>query len=63
MCETLVAALAAGCVPVYWGCPSIANFFDPEGSDNDNHNNHTAVLIAIIIIIAATITTTTIITI
>jgi hypothetical protein len=24
--------VAAGCVPIYWGCPSIAHFFDPEGA-------------------------------
>ena len=29
--EKLVTAIAAGCVPIYWGCPSIAHFFDPEG--------------------------------
>jgi hypothetical protein len=29
--EKLVTALAAGCVPIYWGCPSIAHFFDSEG--------------------------------
>jgi hypothetical protein len=29
--EKLVTALAAGCVPIYWGCPSIAHFFDREG--------------------------------
>ena len=29
--EKLVTAVAAGCVPVYWGCPSIARFFDPDG--------------------------------
>lgn len=26
-----MTAIAAGCVPIYWGCPSIAHFFDPEG--------------------------------
>lgn len=29
--EKLIDALACGSVPIYWGCPSIAKFFDAQG--------------------------------
>jgi len=29
--EHLIDALAYGCVPIYWGCPNIASYFDPAG--------------------------------
>lgn len=29
--EHLLDAIALGCVPVYWGCPNIGQFFDPHG--------------------------------
>lgn len=29
--EKLIDCFATGTVPIYWGCPSIGNFFDPNG--------------------------------
>jgi hypothetical protein len=29
--EKLIDCFACGTVPIYWGCPSISRFFDPEG--------------------------------
>lgn len=29
--EKLIDAFVTGCIPVYYGCPSIGNFFDKEG--------------------------------
>lgn len=29
--EKLIDCLLAGTIPIYWGCPSIARFFDPAG--------------------------------
>ena len=29
--EKLIDCLALGTVPIYWGCPNIADFFDPHG--------------------------------
>lgn len=29
--EHLIDALAFGCVPIYWGCPNIGEYFDPDG--------------------------------
>lgn len=29
--EKLIDAFAAGCVPIYWGCPDITYFFDIQG--------------------------------
>ena len=32
--EHLIDALAYGCVPIYWGCPNIGDYFDPDGMWN-----------------------------
>merc|ERR1712129_221727 len=29
--EKLLDAMLARCVPVYWGCPNLGNFFDADG--------------------------------
>jgi hypothetical protein len=29
--EKLIDAISVGCVPIYWGCPSIGDFFDIDG--------------------------------
>lgn len=29
--EKLIDALLCGCIPIYWGCPSIGNFFNTSG--------------------------------
>lgn len=29
--EKLIDALMTGCIPIYWGCPSIGNFFNTDG--------------------------------
>ncbi len=29
--EKLVDAVLCGCVPIYWGCPNLRDFFDPAG--------------------------------
>lgn len=29
--EHLIDAIAYGCVPIYWGCPNIDAYFDPDG--------------------------------
>lgn len=34
--EHLIDALAYGCVPLYWGCPNIADYFDPDGMETFN---------------------------
>ena len=34
MAEKLPQALIAGSIPIYWGCPSVAEYFNPDGMIN-----------------------------
>jgi hypothetical protein len=37
--EKIIDCFATGTIPIYWGCPSIGNFFDKKGIISENNIN------------------------